>query len=430
MPNVKLTETKKKAALNAAQKQIPPPIPAQKKASVADTAQQIREDKLKRATNVFVFRLDANGERNYLAQYPYPLAEGLIIEGLLQQLHGAGRYRIEYRNGKGQIVTTDEPLGIEGLPNVNASATQPPQQTVSYGGLPMTPQGIEALVKTVMQQSKPVEPSLDQLLQTAKLLKELNGSGAPQKSLIEQVKELRELERLVAPKVETKPVVEQDPTFAVLKMLTSNPETARTIQTNLGALFTGENPIPEKETSIADMFGKLIDNFGPLLMPMLANAMNNTHATQQQAEQVSPSVNVQSDGQFTQTAKITPIENTGQSTLPANYVHIINRILFGIDRSLRPDFIAEEIEILQEQDQTLVPIIDAMVNTSPEQLLQGLAAFSPQAAQVCQLPHALQFATEFLECFNEEEPELSENGAPVAQPPATEQAASVASNPA
>ncbi len=426
MPNVKLTETKKKAAPNVAQKQIPPQIPAQRKASVADTSQQIREDKLKRATNVFVFRLDANGERNYLAQYPYPLAEGLIIEGLLQQLHGAGRYRIEYRNSKGQIVTTDEPLGIEGLPNVNASMPQPQQQTASYGGLPMTPQGIEALVKTVMQQSKPVEPSLDQLLQTAKLLKELNGSSAPQKSLIEQVKELRELERLVAPKVEVKPVAEPDPTFAVLKMLTSNPETARTIQTNLGALFTGENPLPEKETSIADMFGKLIDNFGPLLMPMLANAMNNAQPTQQQAGQVAPSVNV-SPG--TQTATITPTENTGQPTLPANYVHIINRILFGIDRGLKPDFIAEEIDILQEQDQTLIPIIDAMVNTSPEQLLQGLAAFSPQAAQVCQLPHALQFATEFLECFNEEEPEQPENGAPVTQPPATEKAASVASNP-
>ena len=426
MPNVKLTETKKKATPNVAQKQIPPPIPAQRKASVADTAQQIREDKLKRATNVFVFRLDANGERNYLAQYPYPLAEGLIIEGLLQQLHGAGRYRIEYRNSKGQIVTTDEPLGIEGLPNVNASVTQPQHQAANYGGLPMTPQGIEALVKTVMQQSKPVEPSLDQLLQTAKLLKELNGSSAPQKSLIEQVKELRELERLVAPKVETKPVVEQDPTFAVLKMLTSNPETARTIQTNLGALFTGENPIPEKETSIADMFGKLIDNFGPMLMPMLANAMSNSQAPQPPAAQVAPTVDIPTSEQ---PAANPPAEKTRQPTLPANYVHIINRILFGIDRGFKADFIAEEVDILAEQDQSLAPIIDAMVNTAPEQLLQSLSAFSPQAAQVCQLPHALQFATEFLEYFNEEEPEQPENGAPVAQPPATAQAASVASNP-
>lgn len=421
MPKVTTIEPQPKPAKRAA-------ISTPKPITPAKTPQQIREEKLKITTSIFIFRLDANGNRNFLATYPFPLADGLIIEGLIQQLHGAGQYRVEYRNAKGQIVTTDEPLGIEALLNVHATTHATNNApAASYAGLPLTPQYIEAIVKSAMLQTKAPDSGFEQFLQTAKILKEVNASSPPQKSLIEQVKELEELKVLLGVnKPEPRAAaVEPDPTLSVLKMLMNDPDQAANMSSKLGALFTGENPLPEKETNIWDVVKDLgvplLQALAPVLLPMVTNAINAQAApvaepmpaTMHPMPPAQPATNQTPPAQA-----IPPTSPPAQPTAPTvnAYQRILGRILQAMEIGITPEFIANEIESATQQDETLAAMLDSVLGMPPAQLLQGLASLSPEAKRICELPTALTWLTELQDQFpTEDEPDAAPEAATTAQ---------------
>lgn len=354
------------------------------------------------AKTIMVYRRDESGtmeNNDFLTRLNYPLADGLLIEEIIQQLHGAGRYRVEYRNSKGHIIHVNGDLGIGDPPKPK---DDPMHADMHQAASSLTPQQITAAIISGLQQTKSQEPSLDQLLQTAKLLKELNGTPASQKSLVEQIKELREVERLIAPKPEpVKPQEPQepDPTTAVLKMLTNNPETAKTIQTQLASLFTGENPIHEKETSWVDIGVELVKNLTPLLAPVLLSRLTGQggNTSQPQQEQAQPDASQEP-----------------QQPPPhiINYQHLIARILYGIENGFTPEYIGEEIGKAMEADLQLEQMIGGILDTDVNLIHSQLAQLPfPNAKRIMDMPHAKQWLAD-LQSYFLEEPESDTDASP------------------
>lgn len=408
MRKVTVTPAEPKPTRSAPPKVKPTTTPPTK------TPLQLRAERLSTAKTLQLYRLDANGERNFLAVYDYPLAEGVILESMIQLLHGAGRYRVEYRNARGQIVTTDEPLGIEAIANIHAPANAANQSPPTHGGLPITPQYIELLIKNAMQQAKTPESGFEHFLQTAKILKEVNASTPTQKTLLEQLKELKEVESLLGVnKPEPRAAaVEPDPTTAVLKMLMNDPDQAAQMSSKLGALFTGENPLPEKETNMWDVVKDLgvpiLQALAPVLLPMVTNAI--TAQAVSVAEPMPAMMN--------QTPPAQPVSHNpppaqaipstsppAQPTAPTvnSYQRILGRILQAMEIGITPEFIANEIESALQQDETLAPLLDSVLGMPPDQLLQGLASLSPEAKRICELPTALTWLTELQDQFPNED---------------------------
>jgi hypothetical protein len=241
-------------------------------------------------------------------------------------------------------------------------------------------------------------PSLLESLQALKVLDEMRGERQPQKSLVEQVQEAKELLAAIAPRPNPTPTPATQPQElsteqALLKLISEDPLTLSTVKERL----LGSD---EEEGGVV---ATIVKHFAPAVsqaLPTLATALLayvTGHSPQQQA---GPE----------QTAAPAPLSTPHDAAQPMPPdVQAYNEVLALLLRTMQtggdPAIVAGAIDGFVTSFPQYQALFDSLIQSPAGEVCALLAQAAPQAAGILQTPQAALWVTRLQACFAPEEPE-------------------------
>ncbi|HMY75433.1 MAG TPA: hypothetical protein PLQ88_26675 [Blastocatellia bacterium] len=283
------------------------------------------------------------------------------------------------------------------------------------------------------------QSSIASLLEGIKMLDEMRGQANPQKSLVEQLREVKEIYEFANPRREPSvPAPRQpepfDPEVAVINMLAKNDESLMTrLSKGLVGKLLGDKAAEEPEPWYAELAKDIIKSGqAPLIARELMSGLGSLFTPflpKPAMQPAQPPIAGQTPMSATlQTPTQTPALNTPEPTAPqfggqsqdeiAAMVavrRLIGRILPAMQMNTDPipivTLLISHCDVLPEHE----PLIQAWMEAPAESLLLLLNQNVPEAQQITSLPHALEWTQKLQAAYltDEEEPEehLTEKGA-------------------
>ena len=227
-------------------------------------------------------RLDPKAEARYCGDVASGTSE-LEREIAMRFPYGEGYYRISERHPNGTIKTQwvlkvadpsmyedqfeeqeFEDDDFETEPTIDPDR---PSRRELHLAVQVAQMEAEAKVRREYETRQPVATSGNRLSEIREMLafaKELqppvSSAARPAKSLVEQLQELREVEKALGINRDEARNNPSDPTLAILKMLVDDPDSVNSVAGKVRGLFTGESPMPETQNSWNDVLMNLADN--------------------------------------------------------------------------------------------------------------------------------------------------------------------------
>ena len=243
--------------------------------------------------------------------------------------------------------------------------------------------------------------SMLEMVQALKALDDLRGETQQQKSLIDQLKELRTAQELLAPRpsnpapaVIVQPDEGDDEVKALVRLLRADP-------LRLDALR--ERLLTPPDESDSGMWGKLFTQIAPALgdsLPLLAQGFYSWATRRNEPQGAGTQQPAAPHSNFAP-----PAQPHNQQTPPVEVPAPIAALLDAIRTNANVQEVAQAIRAAMQQQPALVPMIDQWLRQEPHSVLIQLSQLGPEAAQVCALPHSAGWLGDLfdaLEAMNDE----------------------------
>lgn len=278
------------------------------------------------------------------------------------------------------------------------------------------------------------QSSIASLLEGIRMLDEMRGQANPQKSLVEQLREVKEIYEFTNPRREpSAPAPRQpeplDPEIALLSMLAKDEDLMARISKGLAGKLFGEK-VAEEPDPWADIVKDVIKSgqapmivreaisgLGSLLSPFLPKS-----AAQQPAQNHAPAEPPMTAA--SENAAQPPALNQagpqaqqfgGQSpeeiAVMVAVQRLIGRILPAMQMNVEPgpivDLLISHCDVFPEQE----PMIQAWMQAPAESLLLLLNQNVPEAQPITALPHALEWTQKLQAAYFPDDEQSEENSA-------------------
>lgn len=391
--------------------------------------QATRKEKAE-AVKIYIFRLvgddrSASGEREMVLTHDLPLPENQILEEFVSRLCGPGPYRVEFRDASNRIIEVvtvlvgetvqptliepeDEPLDDEDDPGPSLAdierlidrkmAMLNPRPATAAAPSPSLAETVNAMLTALK--------SLDDLRSKTPPAPEPN----PAPSLVDQIKQLREIEELIRPRIEPpqQPQPEQQIEAIVTKLLSTG-----VISSSDG----DETPAWVRLVlPMAPAIGKAIENLAESVrlyvqMQAAASAGAATRAIvqgQPAAPMPTPGANPAQPAQAQFAPQQAAPSQPAGMTVEEMQGQILGRVMQALVGNEPVEPIADMIDNFMQQYPMYAQTFSDLLNMKPEEAVGLIAQGYPPIAMA---PHAADWIARLQRCFWDEDESTNDNGA-------------------
>ncbi len=249
--------------------------------------------------------------------------------------------------------------------------------------------------------------SIVELLQGYKLLNEMQGQGTPQKSLAEQLRELKEVNEIISPPrrepQHSTPQLSDD--AVILNALAKNEGIAGKVKDLVRGIFSDKGDKEEitfadvameavKNGELAKTVEAAVNGLGSLVLSMLPRQQ---HAAPPMVEQP-----MQAHSQMPQgSAPHAQADNLVSAAVERLIGHILPAMDINDDVIPANNALVSFCDLFPEH----APMINSWMRAQPEYLLALLAQATPQAEAIVSKPHAADWVKRLQTTFLTDEPE-------------------------
>ncbi|MDX2042497.1 MAG: hypothetical protein SF097_14850 [Acidobacteriota bacterium] len=258
------------------------------------------------------------------------------------------------------------------------------------------------------QQNAPAVPSLGEQINVLLKLDELRSKGrtepppTPQKNLIEQLRELKQVEALLLPKGETplpQPIREEpiDPRVTVLQMLLDDPDSAKGMASKLRGLFSGETELPpEPQTTFWDFATAAMESLAPVLPALVHRFVGAPvgNALSGIADDSTNTLNTQPQSSLPTTPSQPRTMTAEQHFEKAGEV-----VIDGLMKNANQQQAADALKSVIDRNRLYAPTVIELVKLTPEQVIEQLKpmwAAIPVMAEKLEAPHVITWLSDVL----------------------------------
>jgi hypothetical protein len=250
-----------------------------------------------------------------------------------------------------------------------------------------------ARLKARLEHQPSAQSSMLETVQALRMLNELRGPQQQPRSLVEQIREAKELLTVIAPKPAPPPpeaAPPSDPTTAVIKMLIEDPDGMGKLRSQVSSLFAGQAPEERGMTWQETLLG-MWESAAPFLLPALTPYIPQlvekfTGAKLPSADGAATSATATQGGQAAATAQ-TPESGPGEQ----EYAQTLRLLAETMAANGDPQPVAAAIRTLADGGPQFAPLPAWLLQRSPKAVLAELAEAAPDLKAMTELPHAVRW---------------------------------------